>query len=66
MGANVNLQDIYGNTALRYASIYLERKSTERTIEMLINSGFNVNLQDNVSRTALHCIFTYTKQVLKL
>ena len=52
-GANVNLQDNEGWTALMYASRNSNTKSTENTVKMLIEAGANVNLQNNNGNTAL-------------
>jgi ankyrin repeat protein len=48
-GANVNLQDNYGYTALMHAAT----KSTDNTVKMLINTGADVNLQNKYGYTAL-------------
>ena len=49
-GANVNLQDNYGYTALIWASFTTK---TEEVITALIDAGADLNLQDNQGNTAL-------------
>ncbi|SPM44655.1 ankyrin repeat-containing protein 13 [Orientia tsutsugamushi] len=50
-GANVNLEDEDGNTALHYATSSFHH--IEMT-EILLNHGANVNAQNNLGDTALH------------
>ncbi|SPR08170.1 ankyrin repeat-containing protein 13 [Orientia tsutsugamushi] len=50
-GANVNLEDEDGNTALHYATNHFHHKEIT---EILLNHGANVNAQNNVGDTALH------------
>ncbi|WP_371219670.1 ankyrin repeat domain-containing protein [Orientia tsutsugamushi] len=50
-GANVNLQDKDGNTALHYAANDFHHLEVT---EILLNHGANVNAQNNVGDTALH------------
>jgi ankyrin repeat protein len=65
-GANLNIQDKFGNTALTYAVSYsntsppenldfkLNYASTENTVKMLIDAGANLDIQNNtIGVTAL-------------
>ncbi|KJV54056.1 ankyrin repeat family protein [Orientia tsutsugamushi str. Gilliam] len=50
-GANVNLEDENGNTALHYATNSFHHLEIT---EILLNHGANVNAQNNLGDTALH------------
>ncbi|WP_064643705.1 ankyrin repeat domain-containing protein [Orientia tsutsugamushi] len=50
-GANVNLEDEDGNTALHCATNHFHHKEIT---EILLNHGANVNAQNNLGDTALH------------
>lgn len=55
-GANVNLQDEDGNTALHHAVNHFYHLEIA---EMLLNYGANVNVQSNTGDTALHRAASY-------
>ena len=48
---NINQVDINGCTALHLASYYSRTRSTERTVELLINAGSDIYLKNNCNRT---------------
>lgn len=50
-GADINLQDHFGDTALHYAA----ENSFLETVELLLDAGANANLEDCRQRTALDC-----------
>jgi len=52
-GANPNLQDNYGDTALTLASRYSNIDSNIETVKILLENGANPNLQNNDGYTAL-------------
>ncbi len=58
-GANLNLQEKNGWTALMSASRN-STKSTENTVKMLIDAGCDLNLQDNDGWTALMLASRYS------
>jgi ankyrin repeat protein len=51
-GANVNLQDSYGETALMF-------KTTQKILDKLLNAGANVNIQNNDGNTAIMLFLSY-------
>ena len=57
LGANINIQDNYGNGILHYI-LSRDNIGTEEydIFEMLIKNGININLQNNDGDTALHKI----------
>lgn len=55
-GANVNLQDADGNTALHHAANHFYHLEVA---EILLNHGANVNAQSNIGDTALHRSASY-------
>ena len=57
LGADVNIQDKEGETAL-YLAVHLNRKEI---IEELIKAGANLNIQDIKGRTALHLAVLETR-----
>ncbi|CAM79999.1 ankyrin repeat domain-containing protein [Orientia tsutsugamushi] len=56
-GADVNLKDGYGVTALHYA---ITRAYNANMVMLLLNSGADVNVPDNEGTTPLHCVITPT------
>ena len=57
LGANINIQDNYGNGILHYILLRDNIGIEEYDIfEMLIKNGININLQNNDGDTALHKI----------
>jgi len=67
----INVADYQGWTALHYASCYSRTRSTERTVEILINAGAEINFKTYFGRTALLlAICNYntssTKETVKL
>ncbi|WP_064643556.1 ankyrin repeat domain-containing protein [Orientia tsutsugamushi] len=56
-GADVDLQDGYGITALHYA---IARDYNANMVMLLLNSGANVNVPDTQGVTPLHCVITHT------
>lgn len=59
-GADINLQNKYGYTALMYCASNSNNTSTEKTVELLIKLGANVNLQDNIGCSALMLASKYS------
>ena len=57
LGANINIQDNYGNGILHYI-LSRDNIGTEEydIFEMLIKNGIDINLQNNDGDTALHKI----------
>jgi len=51
---NINKVDMYGHSILHRVVCNLGINSTEKTGEILINAGINVNLQSKNGATALH------------
>jgi len=51
---NINSVDCNGHSLLHWAACKSKNNSTEKTVEILINAGINVNLQNNFGGTALH------------
>jgi ankyrin repeat protein len=49
-GADVNVRDTFGQTALHHAIV----KGHEKIVELLINRGSNIDAKDNAGRTPLH------------
>lgn len=48
-------------SALHLAALASRNKSSERTVEILISAGINVNLQDSYGNTALHYAAQYSQ-----
>jgi len=58
---DINRVDWNGYSVLHWAAYNSKNMSTEKTVEILINAGINVNLQDNYGATALHYCAIYLK-----
>ncbi|SPR13319.1 ankyrin repeat domain-containing protein [Orientia tsutsugamushi] len=56
-GADVNLENDDGITALRYA---ITRDYNANMVMLLLNSGANINVPDTQGVTPLHCVITPT------
>jgi ankyrin repeat protein len=52
-GANLDIQNKYGSTALIFAADNSNHTSTENTVKMLIDAGANLDIQDENGSTAL-------------
>jgi ankyrin repeat protein len=52
-GADVNIQNKDGNTALNLSSFYSNTTSTEKIVKMLLDAGAHVNIQSKDGNTAL-------------
>jgi len=52
-GANPNIQNNGGYTALSYAILYSSRDSSKKTVEILLKGGANPNIQDGGRMTAV-------------
>jgi len=60
-GADLNMQDNRGDTALKHAVMYTSKIRATEIAEMLINAGANVNIQDNYGTTALMYAVIYDR-----
>ena len=60
-GADPNIQEKNGWTALMNASIYSNKDSTEETVRILLENGANPNIQNNDGWAALMFASAYSK-----
>ena len=51
---NINQVNTRGDTALHLSCRYIKTPSRQKTVEILINAGINVNIQNNYGNCALH------------